>query len=454
MTDPIRVCVVGGAGYVGLITGLGLAAMGHDVINIDTDENRVKRLKQGHSPFHEEGIERVLSDMLKSRKIHFGINLGQAVEASEIIMLVVGTPAAGSGYADLSQIASVVEELRPHINSYKVLTIKSTTPIGTLALVRDLLGEEVVEGKDYDLVVNPEFLREGKGLHDFFYPERIIVGCSSERAQERLFALYSPLKDTGVHWPVPPQPDRTQNGPLIIKTDFTSGQMIKYASNAFLATRISFINEISSLCETLGADVDEVTAGIGVDPRIGSGYMDPGLGFGGPCLQKDLEALIHGVTQADDQPEMLKAVLQRNEKQIANVVAKTVAGLKQPIVGRTVAALGLAFKSGTNDVRNSLAFRVIDELVKRQITVRCYDPMAIEDAQAYRPDLTYCDSPLDALKGADVMLILTDWPQFKSIDLTDALDLMQSPVVVDARNVLDKESVRQLGFSYIGMGRS
>ena len=449
----MNVCVVGGAGYVGLITGLGLSETGHRVLNVDVDQGRILRLQAGDPPFHEEGVELLLKRNLDAGRLTFSTDLGTAVAASDVVFIAVGTPSQEDGKADLSQVIQVAEELVHHIEGYKLIVIKSTVPVSTVELVLSILSGQKVEGEHFDVVANPEFLREGKGLHDFFYPDRIVIGASSDKARDIIRALYAPIVLGEVSWPEGgPRPDTPGNVP-IVETDLASAQIIKYASNAFLAARISFINEIAGICEEVGADITEVTHGISYDPRIGHRYLDAGLGFGGPCLEKDLSALINIAEGRGYDPHVLRAVLERNGRQMGRVVAKLKQLVGNLIYRKTIAVLGLSFKPGTNDVRNCLALKVIDQLEREGAVVRAYDPVAMPEVRVHKPHVVYCKDPYEAVLHADGMMILTEWPCFRDLDYQEIKDRMASPCIVDGRNLLSPEPLRAMGFNYVGIGR-
>ena len=451
----MNVCVVGGAGYVGLVTAVGLAEIGHEVVAVDVDQARLGQLQAGGSPIHEAGMEEALARNLARASLRFSADLHDAVSKSEFVFIAVGTPAGDGGQADLSQVVGVIEDVARSMNGYTVVVIKSTVPVGTVEQVRAILGREREEGTDFDVVVNPEFLREGKGLRDFFYPDRIVIGTASERAAGLMRELYAPIVSREASWDGgPPAGAPSEPGPVpVLETGMATAQMIKYASNAFLATRISFINEVAALCERVGADVTEVAAGMGADPRIGRAYLDAGLGFGGPCLEKDLNALVNIGRGHGYDPSFFRAVLERNDRQIDDTVAKLRHLVDAPLVGLTIAAFGLAFKAGTNDVRSSLALRVVDRLVADGAQVRAHDPVAIDDARAIRPDLSYHEDPYDAVAGADALVILTEWEQFVALDYDRIKALMRVPRILDCRNLLEPGSLRSLGYTYTGVGR-
>lgn len=453
--SSLNICVLGGAGYVGLITGLGLSEMGHQVINVDVDQDRIENLRNGISPISELGINDLLFRNLKSGSLRFDNDIESAVKESQLIFIAVGTPSSLDGGPDISQVVQVATDLCKFINSYKVLIFKSTLPIGALDTIRGILSKGLREGKDFDLAVNPEFLQEGNGLRDFFCPSRIIVGSDSEKARTALADLYKPL----IMGDLTPNPIVLDDDNCVssrevpfIETDLVSAQMIKYVSNAFLATRISFINEIAGLCGKVGADINEVSNGIGYDPRIGHSYMKPGLGFGGPCLEKDLLALIN-VAEVNHYPlDVLQSVINRNEIQKTEVITKLKDMVGGDLSTKKIGVFGLAFKSGTNDVRNSLAINVIDLLISEGVNISAYDPEAIKEAKKIRSSIEYCDDPYSASKDAEAILILTGWPCFASLDYHKILKLMKAPLIIDGSNLLESRSLKAMGFSYRGVG--
>lgn len=446
----MRVAVIGGSGYVGLITSLGLAELGHHVIGVDIDHAKVEMLQAGRLPFFEAGAESVLQRTLEAGHLRFTTDLAASVRRSEVVFITVATPASENGDADVSQVESVASELRRHFHGYTVVVVKSTVPVGTVERVARIIGEAKREGAEFDVVANPEFLREGEGLFNFLWPDRIVIGARSERARRTMRALYQPIITRRVPWP-PRMADASADPVAVVETDLASAQMIKYASNAFLATRIAFIDEIAWLCEEAGADVKDVALGMGYDPRIGHSYLQAGLGFGGPCLEKDLRALVNHRERNGEPGKLLSVVLEHNEDQIARVLAR-VKELAGSLQGTTIAVFGLAFKAGTDDLRNSLALRVIEHLERERAVVRAYDPAAVATARALRPTLACSDNPYDAVRGAAALLILTDWPQFRVLDYRRIRGLMARPCIVDPRNLLDAPTLERLGFTYGGIG--
>ena len=432
----MNICVVG-AGYVGLVTGVGLAELGHKVSCVDVDKKKIDKLKRGIVPFYERDLERLVRKNLEVKNISFTTNLEEGLKDSLFVFIAVGTPSRESGEADLSQIIQVTENMAAFMQDYKIIVIKSTVPADAFQLIRKILTKKKREGIDFDLVSNPEFLREGEAVYDFFHPTRIVIGVDEgkEEVAEKLAELFRPL-----------------NAP-IIKTSIINAQMIKYASNVFLASRISFINEIANICEKVGADVEEIVRGMSFDKRLGDGYLKPGIGFGGPCLIKDLKALIKIAETYGYEAQHLKSILAKNEHQVKHILLKVKKVLGDFLYGKTIGVLGLTFKSGTNDVRSSLALRIIDLLRKEGAQVKAYDPWGMEEAKLCLSDLNLCKDPYEVALGADMLLILTGWEEFKKIDFVRIKKILKEPIIVDGVNLLDPEKMRALGFMYKGVGR-
>jgi len=449
----MNICVIGGAGYVGIVTGVCLSEAGHNVIAIDVDEARIQSLQEGHCPIYEEGIEPLLQKNIQKGRLSFTTDLRPAVEASEVVFIAVGTPSGADGQEDLSQFTSVTADLAACLDSYKVLAIRSTVTLAAVDLIREVLGRKAKEGQDFDIVANPEFLREGKGVRDFLFPDRIVIGTDSERAKAKVREVYDPIVKGKVSW-VGFEPDPGRPLPIpVIETTLPAAQMIKYASNAFLASRISFINEVAGLCEKIGADVVDVIQGMGHDPRIGHAHLSPGPGFGGPCLEKDLRALISLSENNGHQPYVLRAVLERNECQVADVVGKLQKLSGESLDGKTVAVLGLAFKADTDDTRNSPAIKAIEILRAEGALVRAHDPVATKQCLPSDPGVTFWEDPYEAVRGANGVIIMTEWPVFREMDFTRVKSEMATPCIVDSRNLLDAEQITALGFKYLGIGR-
>jgi len=431
-----RICVIGGTGYVGLVTATGLAEMGHQVMALDIDRQRIENIHQGVLPIYEEGLEELVRKNLAAGRLHFTLDISAAVEGAEILFIAVGTPAKEDGEADLSQVIMVAENLVTVMKGYHIITIKSTVPVGTFEMVANIFSSQGKRrGKDYDLVSNPEFLREGKAVYDFFHPDRVVVGADSPQAGEKVAALFAPL------------------GAPLISTSICNAQMIKYASNVFLATRISFVNEIANICERVGADVTEVALGMGYDKRIGHSYLSSGIGFGGPCLIKDLKALIKMAENHGYEGHFLRGVYEKNEHQIRSIVAKVKKAAGSVLYGKTVGVLGLTFKPDTDDVRTSLSIRIIESLQREGAHIRAYDPKGMKEGAKFLNEILCCNDPYQVAEGSDALLILTGWESFKALDMERMKTLLKKPVVVDGVNLLDPATLKKLGFEYFGVGR-
>ncbi|MBC7248093.1 MAG: UDP-glucose/GDP-mannose dehydrogenase family protein [Actinobacteria bacterium] len=427
----MRITVIG-TGYVGLVTGACFADLGHEVMGVDKDPAKVARLEKGEAGIFEVGLPELLSRHLGGN-LAFTTDTREAVRRSEIVFITVGTPQGEDGSADLTHVREAAEEIAAGIDGYKVIVNKSTMPVGSTRLVERIV-RELSGGEEFDVVSNPEFLREGTAVRDFMHPDRIVVGTDSQRAAGIMAELYRPL-----------------NAPLLI-TDPASAEMIKYASNAFLATKVSFINAIANICEAVDADVKEVALGMGYDRRIGFEFLRSGPGFGGSCFPKDCRALIEIAREHGYNFYLLEGVMQVNREQMELMVRK-VEGRLGELEGKTIAAWGLAFKAGTDDVRESPAMEIVRMLAERGARVRAYDPHAMENARLAFPGLECAESALDAVRDADLLLILTDWEEFKLQDFRAVGELMRRREILDTRNCLEPLSVRRLGFTYEGVGR-
>ena len=442
--------VIGGAGYVGLVTSVGFAALGHKVTAMDVDKVRISMLNRGTSDVYEDGLEPILGELLLQDRINFTDDQNQTVQNSEALFIAVGTPSLSDGGADMSAVIDVAQRLCDEIDKYTVIVVKSTVPVGSISVISDVLSQKLTQGEDFDVVSNPEFLREGSGLVDFFSPSRIIVGSASDRALKVLRDIYRPLLGGNVVVDVP-WVDSQREIPYV-ETDVTSAQLTKYAANAFLATRISFINEIAGISEKVGGDIEDVVFGLGLDPRIGPNYLKPGIGFGGPCLDKDLRALITIARENSYDSVMLEGVLQRNELQLREVLNKIVKALESSLYGKRIALLGLAFKEGTNDVRHSLSIRLYRALREQGALVVGHDVLAAHDAIGIEPDLD-ATSDLDlAVRGADVVVVLNPEPLYSEFDWSSLVTCGFSPYVIDTRGVLDVSAMSASGISFDVLG--
>lgn len=435
---PISVAVVG-TGYVGLTTGVCLAHLGHHVVCVDVDERKVAMLQAGRAPIVETGIEELMEETTTAGRLSFALGVDPAVRDAEVIFLCVPTPQDDDGSADLSYVRAAATEIGPMLAPGAVVVNKSTVPVGSFHVVGDALGRD-----DVHVVSNPEFLREGSAVHDFLQPDRIVIGAEEIGAADLVERLYAPL-----------------DAP-VIRTDPASAETIKYAANGFLAMKISFINSVAAMCEQVGADVAAVVAGIGSDARIGPAFLNPGPGWGGSCFPKDSRALVSIARDHGYDFSLMRGVIDINEQQFERMVHKIAAAVDRfehdRLTGITIGALGLAFKAGTDDLRESPALRILGELRERGATIRAYDPTAageLDPIQTERlGEFELCSSMADAVKGADVVAILTEWPEFAGIDLGETAAAMRGDAIVDCRNLLDPATVKAAGLRYDGVGRS
>jgi len=423
-----------GSGYVGLVTGACLADLGNYVICVDNDQSKVEMLRSGIVPIYEPGLEELLAVNIKEGRLCFSDSIQAGVENSEIIFIAVGTPPKSNGEADLSAIEKVSREVAQNMASYRLIVEKSTVPVKTGEWVARTITENNIHRADFDVASNPEFLREGSALEDFMNPDRIILGVSSDRAANLLVKLYEPL-----------------NAPILI-TDINSAELIKHASNAFLAMKISFVNSVANICEKTGADIHKVAKGIGLDKRIGEAFLQAGIGYGGSCFPKDVLAFIHLAERIGYDFKLLKAVKEVNDYQKGKVVTK-LKEINGNLRGKVVGILGLAFKPNTDDMRGAPSLDIITLLKQEGVVVKAYDPVAEAVARRLIPDIIYCSNPYEAADGADALVVVTEWKEFKRLDLLKIKSLMKSPVIIDGRNIYDPAKMRALGFVYRGIGR-
>ena len=431
-----RIAVIG-TGYVGLISAIGLADFGNIVIGADIDESKIRRLQSGEPVIYEPGLAEYLRKNLDSGRLSFTSDVGAAVRSTAVVFNTVGTPPLADGEVDLSQVYSVLDIIRKNLDSYKTIVTKSTVPVGTNRQIQQRLMQSA-DGTQFDVVSNPEFLREGKAVQDFFHPDRIVIGCETERARSVMSEIYRPL--------------------YLIERPFVwcgieTAELIKYASNAFLATKVTFINQIANLCEAVGADVHTVAKAIGMDGRIGSKFLHPGPGYGGSCLPKDTAALVKSAEHRGVELSIVREVIQANQRQASRIVAKLERALG-PLREKNIAVLGLAYKAETDDVRDSPALRIIRELLERGASVQAHDPKAIENCRKLFPrGVRFGKDAFEAVKDADGLILATEWNEYRNIDLAKVKGLMRGSLVVDARNLLDPERARAAGFHYQGVGR-
>lgn len=423
-----------GTGYVGLVTGSCLSDLGHSVVCVDKDMDKVKTLSMGIMPIYEPGLEEIVTKNVKAGRLEFTNELERAVLASEVIFITVGTPSGMLGEANVSSVIEVAKELSVFVDAYKVIVNKSTVPVGSTKVVQKVIEETGGHKTEFDVVSNPEFLREGSAVSDFSHPDRIVIGANDERAAGIMTELYRGIR-----------------APLVI-TDPASAEMIKYASNGFLATKVSFINAIANICEAVGADIREVALGMGYDHRIGFDFLKAGPGFGGSCFPKDCRALIKIAEDNGYDFQLLKGAISVNDDQWKNMLNKVIRHLKEP-EGKTVAVLGLAFKPNTDDIRESPALFITNAMKEKGITVKVHDPVAMKNAMPDIPDAQPCETPYEACDGADLILIMTEWDEYKWLDYRKIIATMKSPLIVDTRNCLDFNILRRMGFIYEGVGR-
>jgi UDPglucose 6-dehydrogenase len=451
----LRISVVG-SGYVGLVAAACFAELGHEVISIDNDVQKIELLQHGEVPIHEEFLPQLL-EKHRGRTLTFSTDLGEAVRASAAVFIAVGTPSTYQGDADLSYVESVAREIAAAIDDYKLIVEKSTVPVFTSDWIRKTLLLDGVPPDLFDVASNPEFLREGTAVSDFFYPDRIVLGADSERAACMLQEIYAPLRDGSFYQlaALVPAPDDARIPPPFIVTGTKSAELIKHASNAFLALKISFINAVANICEAVGADIREVREGIGSDSRIGPRFLNPGIGYGGSCFPKDLKGFQAVAREVGYDFRLLEEVMSINEQQRQRFLRK-VRNTLWTLKGKRVAVLGLAFKGGTDDIRESPAIALVDTLLSEGCAVQAYDPAAMARAQEALPrsaHLSFAHSSYDAAQDADALLILTDWEEFAQLDLGRISNALKRPIVIDGRNLYDPESMARHGFMYVSIGR-
>jgi UDPglucose 6-dehydrogenase len=430
-----RVCVLG-TGYVGLVTGACFAELGNNVICVDTDNHKIELLRKGQVPFYEPGLAELVLRNVHDGRLSFASEPAAGIAESEVVFIAVGTPTGRDGHADLRFVRRAARDIADALHGPKIIVNKSTVPVETGDLVHEIICEHRAGAHDFSVVSNPEFLREGSAIFDFMNPDRIVLGVSDKRAEAFMRGMYEPL-----------------NAPIIV-TDVRTAEMIKYTANAFLATKISFINEIASICEAVGADIKNVVEGTGSDKRIGKAFMNAGLGFGGSCFPKDVQALVKIAHHHTLAPDILESVLTVNRRQIdrtASRIANALGGLKKKRIG----VLGLAFKANTDDVRESPAIALIEALLRAGAEVIAHDPAARRTAAEQLDEtILYAQQPLEAARDADAIVVATDWNEYKQLNLPTLRSAMRGNLLVDARNIYDPSQVAEAGLMYLGIGRS
>jgi len=429
----VKIAVIG-SGYVGLVTGACFANLGNAVICVDNDEAKIRSLKRGRIPIYEPGLEEMVRENMKLGRLRFTTRISEAVPPSTIIFICVPTPPKETGEADLIAVETVSREIARAMDGYKLIVGKSTVPVQTGMKIHETIRQSEKRHHEFDVASNPEFLREGSAIYDFMQPDRIVVGVGSKRAEKLFRELYRPIK-----------------APVIV-TDIRSAELIKHASNSFLAMKISFINSVAQVCERVGADVTQVAEGMGLDERIGRRFLDAGLGFGGSCFPKDLSAFLRISEKLGASSELLRGTIQINERQKQNFV-RMIEDVLWNLSTKTLAVLGLSFKPNTDDMRSAPSLDIIDHLKKSGVRVRCYDPKAMPKARRLLKGVVYAPNGYEAARGADALVILTEWDAFKELDFKRIKKLLKYPIIFDGRNLYDPEAMRKLGFRYYSVGR-
>ena len=432
----MQIAVIG-TGYVGLVTGACFAEFGVDVTCVDVDVDKVNKLNEGIIPIYEPGLDKIVKKNSAAGRLHFTTSITDAVEGAQVVFLAVGTPPQEDGSPDMSYYRQAALDVAGAMNGYKVLVTKSTVPVGTGEWLREFVTSNLKTHTEFGVASNPEFLREGAAIADFMRPDRVVVGSNEERAIEVMKELYRPLY--------------LIETPVVI-TSLEAAELIKYAANAFLATKITFINEIANLCDAIGCDVHDVARGMGMDNRIGRKFLHPGPGYGGSCFPKDTRAFTKVGDKYDVETSVVDAVIKANDDQRLAMIPK-IERLVGDLNGKRIGVLGLSFKPETDDMRESPAIEIINELIKRGATITAYDPVAMEEAKHSLPHIGYAADEYEAIDGADALVIITEWNQFRALDMEKVKGLLNSPKIADLRNIYEPSDMRELGFEYVGVGR-
>ncbi len=431
----MNICVIG-TGYVGLVTGCIFADLGNDVICVDNNPEKVAMLERGEMPIYEPGLEELCKRNVEDRRLSFTGDLADGVERSDVVFICVGTPPKDNGDPDMSYVQEAAKGIARSLNRYKVIVNKSTVPVGTGGMVREIIENNRRRNVDFDVVSNPEFLREGSAIKDTLEPDRIVIGAPNQVVAMKILELYAPLER-----------------PMII-TDVASAEMIKYASNAFLATKISFANSIANICDSVGADVLQVIKGMGMDSRIGSAFLNAGLGYGGSCFPKDSSALVRTAEKAGVDFKVLKSVIEVNKAQATLFMDRLLVAMDGDFKGKTVGILGLAFKPNTDDMRDAKSVEIIARLLAAGAEIKAYDPIAIDNTKLIFPQICYAKNAYEVAEGADALVIVTEWNEFKLLNMERIKTVMKTPLLFDGRNIYDPLKLRRLGFEYHCIGRT
>ena len=432
----MKICVIG-SGYVGVVTGACLAEFGMQITCVDKETDKIAMLQQGEIPFYEPGLQDLVRKNVKEGRLSFTTDARDGIRLSKVIFIAVGTPANSDGSPELIHVENAARTIATHIDSYKIIVMKSTVPVGTGRWLNGVLKRGVRGNVSFDVVSNPEFLREGAAVEDFMRPDRIVIGADSTRAIQVMKQIYSALY--------------LIETPFVITT-LETAEMIKYASNAFLATKISYINEIANLCERVGADVHDVARAMGLDGRIGKKFLHPGPGFGGSCFPKDTNALVYMGKKHKCEMEVVNATIKVNESQRTRMITK-IQEMVGDLQGKTIGVLGLSFKPNTDDMRESASIPIIQGLQRFGALIKAYDPEAMPEAKKILSDIVYCKDVYEAAEGSDALVLITEWNRFRLLDLERIKDLLREPIFIDLRNVYEPEEMKQLGFKYCGVGR-
>ncbi len=432
----MNICVIG-TGYVGLVTGTCLAEFGMNLVCVDNDTQKIDLLQQGKIPIYEPNLEALVHKNMKEGRLRFSSNIEEGIRSSLVIFIAVGTPPKEDGSADLRYVEEVAKEIAHWMDGYKVVVMKSTVPVGTTRWLKGFIQSHQKKSIPFDIVSNPEFLREGSAVEDFLRPDRVIIGAESEQAIAIMKDIYSALY--------------LIETPFVI-TNLETAEMIKYATNAFLATKVTFINEVANLCERVGADVHHVAKAMGLDGRIGRKFLHPGPGYGGSCFPKDTRALLKLAHEKGYQFRILHSVIEANEKQKERMVEK-IKEMVGEVRGKTIGVLGLSFKPNTSDIRESSAIAIIQRLLAMGARIKAYDPAAMKESEAVLPEVIYARDAYDVADGADALVLMTEWNQFRRLDLQRIKSLLKTPIFIDLRNVYDPQQMKRLGFHYCGVGR-
>ena len=433
----MRITIIG-TGYVGLVSGACFSEFGVSVVCVDKEEAKIARLRRGEMPIYEPGLESLVAANVAAGRLSFTTELKPAIAGADAVFIAVGTPSRrGDGHADLSYVFAAAEEIGGALTDYTVVVTKSTVPVGTGRQVAAIL-RRVCPGGQFDVASNPEFLREGSAIEDFMHPDRVVIGADSERAQAVMRQLYRPLY--------------LIETPMLF-TDIETAELIKYAANAFLATKITFINEIADLCERVGGDVQDVAKGIGLDGRIGRKFLHAGPGFGGSCFPKDCRALVRTAHEAEAPLSIIETVVQANERRKRRMADKIIAACGGTLAGKTIAVLGLTFKPNTDDMRDAPSLEVLPRLAAAGAVIRAFDPEGMAEAQKLMPNLTYCNDAYETMVGAEALVLLTEWNEFRALDLVRVGQLLVNPLVIDLRNIYQPQEMAAAGLYYISVGR-